>query len=121
MDACRAGFDHLLHELESVERSAESGFGVGDDGREPVGPVLPSVQDLDLIGAAQGVVDALDDRGDAVGGVETLVGVHLSGEIGVCGDLPAAEVDGLQSGFDLLDRLVAGEGPEGVDIVFGLK
>ena len=34
--ARRAGFDHRLHDLERVERAAETGLGVGDDRREVV-------------------------------------------------------------------------------------
>ena len=29
-----AGFDHGLHDLERIERPAETGFGVGDDRRK---------------------------------------------------------------------------------------
>ena len=51
MDACRSGLDHLFHQLEGVERTAEAGLGVGNDGRKPVGAVLSAVEDLDLVGA----------------------------------------------------------------------
>ena len=34
--ACRTGLDHALHELEGVERAAETGLRVSDDGRQPV-------------------------------------------------------------------------------------
>ena len=36
VNARGARLDHRLHELERVERAAESGLGVGDDRREPV-------------------------------------------------------------------------------------
>jgi len=48
------------------------------------------------------------------------VGVHLAGEVGVARDLPAAEVDRLQAGLDLLHRLVARERAERVDEGLGV-
>ena len=48
-----------LHDFEGVERAAESGFGVGDDGGEPV-DVVAAFDAVDLIGAAEGAIDALD-------------------------------------------------------------
>jgi hypothetical protein len=55
-----------LHQLEGVERAAEAGLGVGDDRREPVVLAL-ALGVLDLVGALQRLVDALDDGGHAVG------------------------------------------------------
>ena len=36
MYAGRAGFEHCLRQFENIERSTETGFAVGYDGREPV-------------------------------------------------------------------------------------
>ena len=63
---------------------------------------------VDLVGALQRAVDRAHDLGHGVDRVEPLVGVHLAREVGVGGDLPAAQVDRLEAGADLLDRLVAG-------------
>ena len=115
VDSCGTGFDHGLHELEGVEGSTEAGLGVGDDGEHPV-DVVALFGVMDLVGAEEGVVDGLDDGGDAVDGVEALVGVHLAAGIGVGRDLPAGEVDGLEAGLGHLDSLVAGEGAEGGDV-----
>ena len=71
----------------------------------------------DLVGAQQRVVDPAHDLGDGVGRVEALVGVGVSGLVGVGGDLPAGQVDGLQPGLHLLHRLAAGQRAEGVDVV----
>jgi hypothetical protein len=57
-----ARLDHGLHQLEGVERPAEAGLGVGHDGREPVALAPPSAV-LDLVGALQRLVDALDHAG----------------------------------------------------------
>ena len=70
---------------------------------------------IDLVGAQQTIVDALGHRGDRVGRVEGLVRVHLSGEIGIACDLPTRQIDGVEPGFDLLHRLVAGESAQGID------
>ena len=109
-----AGLDHALHQLEAVNGAAEAGLRVGDYRGVPVRRVV-AVDRGDLVGAGERVVDALDDVGDAVGGIEALVGVGLAGEVGVGGHLPAAQIDRLQSGLDHLDRLRAGEGAEGAD------
>ena len=58
----------------------------------------------------------LDHLGDGVDRVQALVGVHLAGEVGVGGDLPAGEVDRLQARADLLDGLVAGARAERGDV-----
>jgi hypothetical protein len=71
---------------------------------------------VDLVGAAERLVDPPDDVGHAGRRVEALVGIHLAREVGVAGHLPAAHVDGLQAGLDLLDGLVPGRGPERADV-----
>ena len=113
------GFDHRLHQLEGVEHAAEAGFGIGHDRREEVDVVL-AFGPLDLVGALEGVVDALDDLGHRVHRVQRLVGVHLAVAVGVTRHLPARQVDGLQAGLDLLHRLVAGERAQRVDEGLGI-
>ena len=110
--ARRAGLDHRLHDLERVERAAEAGLGVGDDGGEVVDRVA-ALGVLDLVGPAEGVVDGAHQGRRAVAGVQALVGIHLPGEVGVGRDLPAAEIDRLQACLDHLDCLVAGDGAQG--------
>jgi hypothetical protein len=56
-----------------------------------------------------------------VGRVEALVGVGLSGEVAVGGDLPPREVDGLQARTYLLHGLAAGVGAERADVVLGVQ
>src|SRR5260370_25638819 len=105
MNAGGARFDHGPHRLGGVEGADESGFGVGGGRSEPVN-VVAAFGMVDLIGAHQGLIDAAHHVGHAVGWIETLVGVHLAGVVGVGGDLPAAYIDGFQSGLYLLDGLV---------------
>ena len=107
-----ARLDHALHQLEGIERSAEAGFRVGDDRREPVDDVGP-LEPRDLVGALEGLVDAANQLGNRGRGIERLVGIHLAGIVGVGGDLPAGDVDRLEPGLDLLQRLVAGQRAEG--------
>jgi hypothetical protein len=52
---------------------------------------------LDLVGALEGVVDALHNLGHRVHGVQALVGVGLQGRVGITCHLPARQVDGLQA------------------------
>ena len=76
---------------------------------------------LDLIGAEQRVVDALDHLRDRVDRVKGLVGIHLAPGVGVGGDLPAGKVNGLEAGLGHLNTLVAGEGAERVDVMLGVE
>src|SRR5207302_6859587 len=72
-------------------------------------------------GAFQGVVDAAQQGGNGVGGVEALIGIHLVRVVRVGGHLPAAHVDGLEPRLDLLDRLVAGDRREDGDVIVLLQ
>jgi hypothetical protein len=101
------GLDHRPHQLEAVEGAPEAGLGVGHDGDEPVDLVV-ALGVVDLVGPAQRVVYAAHHGRHAVGRIEALVRVHLAGEVGVSGHLPAAHVDRLEAGLDLLHGLVAG-------------
>ena len=64
---------------------------------------------LNLIGTRQRRVDGAHCRGNAVGWIQALVGVHLPREIPVGGDLPARNVNRFQARLDLLHRLIAGQ------------
>ncbi len=88
VDARGPGLDHGFHQLEHIEGAAETGLGVGHDGREPVGVVF-AFRVVNLVGALEGLIDPAHDMRDAVGGVQALVGVHMPGEVGVSRDLPA--------------------------------
>src|SRR6516165_9016964 len=109
------GGDQGLLQLVDVERATEAGLAVGDDRRQPV-LHRPVALDLgDLVGALQRVVDPANHLRHRVGRVQALVGVGVAGEVGVTGDLPARQVDGLEARAHLLDGLVAGQGAERVD------
>ena len=118
--AARAGADHGLHQFERVEHAAEAGFGVGHDRREVVDVALVAgvraLGPLDFVGAAEGVVDALDHGRHRVHRIQRLVGVHRRVAVVVGGDLPARQVDRLDAGLDLLHGLAAGERAEAVDV-----
>src|SRR5699024_3536687 len=111
------GADHALHQLVGVENTTETGLGVGDDRGQPVGGVVITLRPGDLVGAQERVVDPTHDGRNRVGRVEALVRVGVAGEVRIGGHLPAGEVDRLQPGTDLLDRLVTGERTERVDVV----
>ena len=109
------GGDHRLLKFVDVERAAEARLAVGDDGHQPVVDGRVALDLGDLVGAQQCVVDPANHLGHRVGGVEALVGVGVPGQVGVTGDLPAGEVDRLESAADLLNRHVAGERTQCVD------
>ncbi len=71
---------------------------------------------VDLVGALKCVVDGADNVRHAIRRIQALVGIHLSGKIGVTGNLPSAQVYGLESGDHLLHRLVAGQSAEGGNV-----
>ncbi len=112
--------NHVLHQLEGVEHATETGFGVGHDGQEVVDELLVAGVDatapLDLVGALEGVVDAAHHGRHRVIGVQGLVGVHGFRRVAVGCDLPARQVDGLQTCLGLLHGLAGGDGAEGVHI-----
>ena len=108
MHAGSARLDHRLHQFVGVERAAEAGFGIGNDRRHIINAVI-ALGMSDLIGAAQRVVDAPDDSRDRIHRVQRLVRIHLPRCVRIRRNLPAGEIDRLQSGFDLLHRLVAGQ------------
>ena len=116
----RAGFDHCLRQFENIERPTEPGFGIRDNRREPINIDL-TFGVVDLIGALQRLIDSPNDCRHAVRRIQTLVRIHLAGKICVRRDLPSAHVNCLQSRFDLLHRLVAGERTEGRDVIFALQ
>jgi hypothetical protein len=115
VDPGRPGLDQGPGQLVGVQRPPEAGLGVGHD-RHQIGPLLP-LDPGHLLGPEQGVVDPADDRRDAVGRVQALVGVGVAGQVGVGRDLPAGQVDGLEAGLGHLHRLPAGQGAEGRDVV----
>ena len=116
-----AGFDHRLHQLEGVERAAEAGLGVGDDRRELVDRRLA----LRRAGSGRRGGSALlmrSHHGRHAVDRDTGSGRDTSARrVGVGRDLPAAEVDGLQTGLDHLHGLVAGEAPERGDVGLGVQ
>jgi hypothetical protein len=67
---------------------------------------------IDLIGAEQRVINTPDDCWHAIRRIEALIGIHLFGKVRVRRNLPAAKINRLQSGSDLLHRLVPGQRTE---------
>ena len=120
--ACRTSSDHVFHQLERVQDTAETGFCVGDDGQEVVDELFVAGVDatapLNFIGAFEGVVDAANHGGHRVVGVQRLVGVHGFRGVAVGGDLPARQVHGFQTGLGLLHGLARTDGTKGVHIAF---
>ena len=111
MDAGGARLDIGLHDLEAVQGPAEAGFGIGDDRREPVA-LRSTFHMLDLVGALQRAVDPAAQFGPGIGRIERLIRIHRARRVGIGGDLPARQIDGVESGADHLHRLVAGDGSQ---------
>src|SRR5947209_12829672 len=105
MHTCRASFDHRFHQLKDIQWTTKTSLGIGHNGSKPVGMTL-ALCHLDLIRSLQSLVNAAHDMRNAIGGVETLVRVHVPGKISVGGNLPAAQINGLQASLYLLYSLV---------------
>ena len=115
MDAGRAGFDKGLDDFVHVERAAEAGFGVGENRQEVVDVTL-AFHRLNLIRTLERDVDPLYERRRRIRRVEALVRIGLRGQVRVGGDLPAGEVDRVQTGFGSLNRLSAGQCAQGGNV-----
>jgi hypothetical protein len=100
-----AGFDHGFHQFEGIQISAESRFCVGHQGSEPI-YFVPAFGMMDLVRAEEGLVQAAHKIRVAIGGIQTLVRIHLRGVVGIGGNLPAADLNHLQTRGDLLYGLV---------------
>ena len=115
-----AGADHRFHQFVGVEHAAEARLGVGDDRREVVNVAgvarIDVARPLDLVGALERVVDALDHFRHGIDGIQRLVRVHGRVAVVIRRHLPAGQVDGLDAGLDLLHGLAAGQGAEAVHI-----
>ncbi len=115
VNAGRTRFDEGLHDLEGVERSAETCLGVRHDRREPgVDRQAVAFRRFDLVGALQRAVDALGEFRGSIGGVKRLVGIHGGRRVGIGRDLPARQVDRLQAGAHHLHGLIARQRAERV-------
>ena len=117
MHAGGARSNHAFHQLECIKVAAETSFGVCDDRREPVDAVV-AVQRVDLIGAEERIIDALDHLRNGIHRVQALVRVHLTGAVAVTGDLPAGAIDGLEARLNFLNCLVAGQCAERTERIF---
>ena len=112
-----ASLDIGFHDFKTVQRPAEPGFCISDNWNEPV-TVCAAFTVFDLIGTLQGTVDLARQFRSGIGRVEALVGIHRTGHIGIGCNLPARQVNRLQSGAGHLHRLIAGHGAKGIDIIF---
>ncbi|MOA07596.1 hypothetical protein D3C78_1273030 [compost metagenome] len=116
------GLNHRLHQFESVQHATKAGFGIGDDRQEVVGVTFAArlnfVGPLDLVGAAEGVVDALNHTRHRVNRVQRLVRVHRRRRVGIRRHLPTGQVNRLDAGLGLLQCLAASERPQTVDVAF---
>ena len=81
-------------------------FRIRHDGFHPVDGLI-AFGVMDLICAQQRVVDAANDRGHGVCGIQRLIRIHLAGEICIACDLPAGEIHGIEPRPHLLHGLIA--------------
>ena len=63
---------------------------------------------INLIGAEQRVINSPDDSWYAIRRIQALIRIHLFGKICIRRNLPATEINRLQSSSDLLYCLVPG-------------
>jgi hypothetical protein len=95
----------------------KAGFGIGHDRLQESMLSSPSAW-CSWSARSKVLLMRLTTSGTELAGYSDWSGYISPGHVGVGGDLPAAEVDRLQAGLDLLHRLVAGQRAERVDEVF---
>ncbi len=64
---------------------------------------------MNLVGARERLIDFPDHVRNAVGWIQTLIRIHLSGVVGIGRDLPSTHINRFQTGCDLLHRLIPGQ------------
>ncbi len=112
--------NQCLGQFESIEVAAETSFGIGDDRRHPFGAGF-ALHVMNLVGAQQGIVDALHHARHRVDRVQTLIRIHLSGRVRIAGHLPTRAVDRLESRLHGLHGLIPGHAAERADDRFAFK
>ena len=69
-----ARFDHRFHQFKGVQHAAETSFRIRNNGQEIIGitgiPRTNAVRPLNLIGAAEGVIDTLHHRRHGVSRIQ---------------------------------------------------
>ena len=116
------GLNHRFHQLKRIKHAAKPRFRVGDDRQEIIGITrivrLNTRRPLDLIRAAEAVVDPIDHGRYRVRRIERLIRIHAGGQVGVRCDLPAGKINRFNARFRLLQRLAAGQRAQAVDVAF---
>ncbi len=106
--------DHRLHQLEGVQISTKSRFGVGHQRSQPVGFVV-SFGVVNLIRAQKRVVQAANEIRHAIRRIQALIGIGLRRVVGISRHLPPAHVNRIEPRCDLLYRLISGHRAQGRD------
>ena len=78
MDARCTSFNHGLHQFEDVQWPTKASLGIGHDRCEPVSITL-ALRHLDLVCPLQSLVNATYNMRNAIGWIETLIGIHVPG------------------------------------------
>ena len=116
------GFNHRFHQFKGIQYAAKTGFGIRHDRQEIIGITrivrFNTRRPLDLIRAAEGVVDPLDHSRNGVGRVERLIRIHTGGQVRICRHLPARQINRFDACFCLLQCLPASQCAKAVDIAF---
>src|SRR4051812_21470157 len=108
MHSRSAGFNQCSSQLIGIEVATKPGLCVRHNGCKPMCcSICLSFGMLDLVCSLEGIVNSSYDGWHTIDRVQTLIGVHLACRIGISSDLPAAEVDSLKAGLNLLNGLVA--------------
>jgi len=113
-------FNHRPGQLICVQRSTESGLGIGHNGHQPVAGYL-ALSTLNLVCPQQRLVQTLHHPGHTVHRIQTLIRIHLARAITIGRNLPAAEIDGLQTRPHLLHGLATTQCAQGIHIVLRMQ
>ena len=120
VDTTGARINHGLHQLERIQDATKTSFSVGHDGHKIV-HISGTTGALDLICPLESIVDPSHNRGHRIDWVKRLIRIHGVTQIGICSNLPARQINRLDTGFNLLDCLTPRQSTQGRDKILGVN
>ena len=120
VDTTGARINHGLHQFECIQDATKTSFSVGHDGHKIV-HISGTTGALDLICPLESIVDPSHNRGHRIDWVKRLIRIHGVTQIGICSNLPARQINRLDTGFNLLDCLTPRQSTQGRDKILGVN
>ena len=120
VDTTGARINHGLHQFERIQDTTKPSFSIGHD-RHKIVHISGTTGALDLVCPLESIVDPSHNRGHRIDRVKRLIWIHGITQIGICSDLPARQINRLNTGFNLLDCLTTRQSAQGRDKILGVN